>query len=92
MNLFFEGDIVLYKGESYRVEVFNIFSRFADITQDNRSYLSIHESNLTLLFRGDRYYGEIVNDFYDDCLDRYNIMKYNDIIEIMKLVKTLECD
>lgn len=96
MKFFFRDDIVLYRGESYRVEVFNLFSRFADITKDERSYHTIHESELSLLFRGARYYGERVENFYDDCLDRYNILMYTDdkkaLMEIMKVIKILECD
>jgi len=96
LKFFFRDDIVLYRGESYRVEVFNLFSRFADITKDERSYHTIHESELSLLFRGARYYGERVENFYDDCLDRYNILSYDkdkeSLMEIMKIIKILECD
>ena len=96
MKFFLKDDIVLYRGESYRVEIFNLFSRFADITKDERSYYTIHESELSLFFRGDRYYGEKVENFYDDCLDRYNILMYTDdkkaLMEIMQIIKTLECD
>lgn len=96
MNIFYREDLVMYKNELYEVEVFNIFTRHADITKDKKSYLTIHEQNLKLISRGGRYFAEEVEDFYDDCLDRYNILSYNEekkaVIEIMELIKILECD
>lgn len=84
------GDYVMYKNESLRVREVDFMRNLIYVLDVKKGELIGLEVGLvTPVTRGQTYLNENQEKFYDNCLDKINILSYNKRVEQIKALEEL---
>lgn len=92
------GDYVMYKNESFRVREVDFMRNLIYVLDvKNGELVGLNSEKVVPLTRGQTYLGENKIKFFDNCLDKINILSYNKrtgkieaLEDLMALVTTLK--
>ncbi len=84
------GDYVMYKNESLRVREVDFMRNLIYVLDVKKGELIGLEIGLVEpITRGQTYLGENKINFYDNCLDKINILSYNKRVKQVEALKEL---